>query len=324
MKQWYVRSLLLAVALLTMAGAPTATAQQESVPESKHEAARQQEARQEGTPENSAFLNRRIATIAFRGNQAFSSEMLLQAFRLMQAGKKFHPEMLQADLDRMRVFFYVDNGYLQASTGKPEIADTPDGLHIVVPIEEGALSRIGKITVKGGTLFSSDEIIAMLGWVSGDVIRGYSVINTSLEHLRWTYQDRGYIHFSADFLPEFHEPLPGANEAITDIVVELDEGKAYRIDKIIIEAAHNSDEQQLRSLLTIREGELFRQSRLEKSLERIREFLQTKNDPAYSLSSVAESVVYLTDEKAEKAQLTFRLLEQFPIKSPPVLRKTDK
>ena len=231
---------LLLLFLISNLGFATASARQDPEVQKKQEATKRAASDDEDSKaipglDDLPFWDRPIVSIEFRGNQAFSSEKLLDNFKYVKLGTRYNEKAkarLETELARLRVLLYVDNGYLRAQVKKPDLEDTPTGLKITIPIEEGVLYRAGEITIEDAKAFTTTEVLEILGLRKGDVIKGYSVVNKGIEQLKEAYGDKGYLEFNAEFLPEFLAPLPGANEAIADIRFVLEEGVVYRIGKI--------------------------------------------------------------------------------------------
>ena len=282
--------------------------QQDSQSQEQREVAKRANSAEEGDKtipgmEDLPFLGRLIVSIEFRGNRAFTSEKLLGDIKFVKLSKPFNQstrERLQSDLDRLRVFLYVDNGYLQARFQEPEFENTPTGVKITIPVDEGVLYRAGKIEIVDAKLFSPDEVRETLGLKKGDIIRGYSVVNKGINLLTQKYRERGYIQFNGDFEPEFHAPALDTNEAIADVTFMLDEGEAYTISKISFAGNGAINEDLLRSKLLIKEGTIYNGTLLDKSLSRLNRlgvFEMVKE----------EDVDVVTGEKAKTVELTFRL-----------------
>src|ERR1700754_5055866 len=169
----------------------------------------------------------RVADIDFEGNTIYSDSKLRSQMKLVKSMSLFttfsskdiyHKEKLEADLDRLRVLLYADNGYLKTKFGDPRVEEVGkvgswipiighkgQGLKIVIPVDEGRQYHAGDIKVEDNTEFTADEIKAIIGLKPGDVVKGYSVVNKGIENLKKLYGSRGYIQFNANFFPEFKD-----------------------------------------------------------------------------------------------------------------------
>src|SRR5205085_661633 len=83
----------------------------------------------------------------------------------------YHKEKLEADLDRLRVLVYADNGYLKTRFGEPRVEEVGkvgswipivghkgQGLKIVIPVEEGKQYTLHRLEFIGNT-FTRDNVL---------------------------------------------------------------------------------------------------------------------------------------------------------------------
>ena len=308
MKQSRLLFFLLLLALINYQGLANAYAKQDLVSQEKQEVSKkvvadEQDDKTIPAMEDLPFLGRPLIAIEFRGNKALSTEQLSSNLKYVRIGQRFDQstrERLQTDIDRLRVLTYVDNGYLQAHFGDPELENTEAGVKIAISITEGVLYRAGEITIEDAKAFSPNEVLEIIGLKKGDVIKGYSVVNQGIDRLKKKYGDKGYIQFNADFEPIFQDPAPGSNEAIADIKFTLDEGEIYHIGKISFVGDGAINDELLRSKLSIHEGEPFNKSSLDKSLSRLNRL------GIFDLIK-EEDINYDLNEKDKRADLTFKL-----------------
>src|SRR5262249_50228021 len=154
----------------------------------------------------------RVANIQFEGNQVFSDKRLRKNMKLVKemgilttfsSKDIYHKEKLEADLDRVRVLLYADNGYLKARFGEPRVEEIGDvgskvpivghkgeGLKIVTPVDEGRQYRATNVKVEDNTEFDADTIKAVIGLKPGDVVRGYTTVNKGIDNLKKLYGSR--------------------------------------------------------------------------------------------------------------------------------------
>ena len=221
----------------------------------------------------------RIAAIEFEGNRVFSTETLRRKMKLVkQVGlfttfsskDVYHKERLQADLDRLRVLLYADNGYLRTRFGEPRVEEVGEigsgvplvghngqGLKIVIPVEEGRQYRAGAVKIEDAKAFPPEYLRAVFGLNPGDIVRGYSILNRGVERLTTLYGSIGYIQFQAAINPEFHDDANDATKGTADVTVVLDEGRQYILHRLDFVGNTFTRDNVLRREVLLNEGERY-------------------------------------------------------------------
>jgi outer membrane protein insertion porin family len=269
----------------------------------------------------------RIADIEFEGNTVYSDGHLRGAMKLVKETGLFttftskdiyHKEKLQADLDRVRVLVYADNGYLKARFGEPRVEEVGEvgswipiignkgrGLKIVIPVEEGRQYKAGEVKIEDNTEFTAEEIKAVLGIKPGDIVKGYTVVQKGIENLEKLYGSRGYIQFSANYVPDFKEdPADPANGTV-DITFTMDEGKQYTLRRLEFIGNTFTRDNVLRREVLLNEGERYNEQLWEYSLLKLNQlgyFEQVKEEDATVNTNEREGQVDLTLKVQEKGR----------------------
>ena len=226
---------------------------------------------------NDTSKNRSEINIEFEGNKVFSSQQLLDVMK--QFGKRnqstcpssekgYQAERFDSCL-RSIIFFMRSHGYLRAVAGEPKLHKSKRGLKITVPIDEGALYRLGEIKLEGATLFSPAQILGMLNVKKGDIADGDAIATWLYERLKKAYADRGYIQYTADPEPIYRSIPAGAQEGVVDFIVAIDEGQAFIIRSIKFEGNRDIPEDMLRREMLVRGGDVFNQGLFDESLKRL-------------------------------------------------------
>lgn len=269
----------------------------------------------------------RVAEIDFEGNTVYSDSHLAGKMKLVKelglfttftSKDIYHKEKLEADLDRLRVLVYADNGYLRARFGDPRVEDVGQvgtwvplfghkgqGLKIVIPVEEGRQYRAGEIKVEDNTEFTADEIKAVLNVKSGDIVRGYSVLQKGMEDLKKVYGSRGYIQFSAIPQLEYKDDPADPAKGTADITFTMEEGKQYSLRRLEFIGNSFTRDNVLRREVLINEGERYNQQLWDLSLLRLNQlgyFDQVKPEDATVNTNEREGQVDLTLKVQEKGR----------------------
>jgi outer membrane protein insertion porin family len=269
----------------------------------------------------------RIADIEFEGNKIYSDDKLRGNMKLVKESGLFttfsskdiyHKEKLMADLDRLRVLVYADNGYLKATFGEPRVEEVGEvgswvpligrkgrGLKVVIPIDEGRQYRAGEIKVEDNAEFTADEIKAVVGLKPGEVVRAYTVINKGLENLKKLYGSRGYIQFNPNFIPDFHDDPSDPAKGTVDVTFAVEEGKQCTLRRLEFIGNTFTRDNVLRREVLINEGERYNAQYWDLSLLKLNQlgyFDQIKPEDATVNTNEREGQVDLTVKVQEKGR----------------------
>jgi outer membrane protein insertion porin family len=264
--------------------------------------------------------NELFAVVEFSGNKIFSSEELEAAlfsghamfYHLFKTEKEllFLPEgteNLREHLERVR-FFLGKKGYLLAKFGEFKIERLGEGLiKVLVPVEEGACYRIGRITVQGSKAITSTEIAEASGLRHGEPINAATIQEKIFKDIKDSCANKGYIQASVDFVPVFHLPYPTATEGIIDVTIEIDEGRLFSIESIQFSGLTKTDERSLLDFLLIHEGQPYSRQKLNETLKRLNQlgiFEEIKD----------KDVIVRTSDRGASVKLEFQIKELSPQK----------
>jgi len=171
----------------------------------------------------------RIREIVFEDNQAFTHDQLKKQIQSEEALFLFRQGRLDLDqltsdvaaLDR----FYKERGYLDVRVGR-DIQTSPNQREakIVFVIKEGPVYTMREVTANGSTLFSREQIAALLEIKPGDVY-SQDQIRKSLTALRDSYGGMGYVDASVDAVE-----LRVGDEPRVDLLLQVDEGPGETLE----------------------------------------------------------------------------------------------
>lgn len=222
----------------------------------------------------------KIVDIQFLGANAFPEKKLRKVlktkrrwmFSWLTGSAVLKDEQFADDKDRL-VEFYQNEGYIDF-----EIKDvqfdyvTPKKLIIRFVVSEGQQYKVGNITFKGNTLFSSDEILKgidvmgrheQMQMTVGKTFTPKGLAN-DVDALRDYYGSKGYIdtHIAA---------MKNANTTAgtMDLVYDIDEGNKSFIEKIEIKGNDKTKDKVIRRELAVSPGEVYDMVRVKLSKERL-------------------------------------------------------
>jgi outer membrane protein insertion porin family len=185
-----------------------------------------------------------------------------------------HREKLEYDL-RAVDNYMRSKGYLQARHGEPRVesvgprrtgfpvlplpflSSVDEGLRITVPIVEGKVYRLGEFKVEGNSIFSEDQIRAVIGLNKGDVADGEKVSKGLFENLKKFYGREGFIEYTAEPVPTFKDNPANPNEGIVDFTVTIEEGKQFTLRRLEFVGNTFTRDNVLRREVLINEGDIY-------------------------------------------------------------------
>jgi outer membrane protein insertion porin family len=237
----------------------------------------------------------RVVEIQFEGNQVFSDGSLRGAMKFVKEAGLITRFKGSDILDREKLEYdlrLVDNymrskGYLQARHGEPRvegigrrrtgfpvlplpfISSVDEGLRVTVPIVEGKVYRLGEFKVEGNSIFSEQQIRAVIGLNKGDIADGEKVSKGLFENLKKFYGQQGFIEYTAEPVPTFKDNPQNPNEGIVDFTVTIEEGKQFTLRRLEFVGNTFTRDNVLRREVLINEGDIYNDAYWEYSVVKL-------------------------------------------------------
>ncbi|HZN01589.1 MAG TPA: outer membrane protein assembly factor BamA [Pyrinomonadaceae bacterium] len=237
----------------------------------------------------------RVMDIQFEGNTVFSDGQLRGAMKYVKeagfitrfkSSDILHREKLEYDL-RLVDNYMRSKGYLQARHGEPRVegigrhrtgfpilplpflSSVDEGLRITVPIVEGKVYRLGEFKVEGNSIFSEDQIKAVIGLNKGDIANGERVSKGLFENLKKFYGQQGFIEYTAEPVPTFKDNPQNPNEGIVDFTVTIEEGKQFTLRRLEFIGNTFTRDNVLRREVLVNEGDIYNDAYWEYSVVKL-------------------------------------------------------
>lgn len=243
-----------------------------------------------------------IGEIRFEGNRIFSSQELagrMGEFLHEYSRSGYDVEIFDVCLRRL-ANFVRSRGYLQARLGEPKKELTQRGLVITVPVEEGALYRLGEIKIVGAENFTSEQVRAMLSLQRNDIVNGEAIGKWLYEDLKKLYGEMGYIQYMAEPEHEFRLSDPVANEGVVDFKVTIEEGRQFTLRSIRFVGSSVS-QRELNNLFLIHPGDVYNHQLFERSVNQLNE------TGWFEMIDKDKDTHFVTDEEEALLSITLRL-----------------
>src|SRR6202166_5310729 len=271
----------------------------------------------------------KVGRIKFEGNQNIRARILRSAMKNLKPigvphsiflenifAKTYDATKLEEDTERVRAE-YQNRGYFKAGGGDPktEIHDTGHkGFHIpliqskpgkavdiTIPIEEGEMYRLGKITFKNNKdIPNSAALRSLFPLKDGDVFSREKIAK-GIEALRKAYGEDGYINYTGVPSTTFDD-----EKKIANLEIDIDEGKQFYVRRIEFVGNTTTRDKVIRRELALEEGGVYNSRLWELSLLRLNQlsyFDQLKPDDP----NVTDKKL---DEKNGQVDLTLKVHEK--------------
>ena len=241
----------------------------------------------------------RIVDIQFEGNEKFSDGELRQALELVKETgliSRFKGQdildlrKLQYDLQRNVLSYMRSKGYFQARVGDPVveglgvkrtdflplitlplplISSKDDTLRITVPVTEGRVFRVGEVKVEGNSIFSEQQILAIVGLKPGEIADGKRLQEGIYDDLKNYYGQQGFVQYNAEPETEFRDNPSNPSEGIVDITISIEEGKQFTLRRLEFTGNTFTRDRVMRREFLINEGDIYNSRYLEISIARL-------------------------------------------------------
>ena len=283
----------------------------------------------------------KIRAVDFVGNAAFTDGKLSgklkenkpKSWLSFVTGKGTYQEAKFAADAELVTEYYREKGYIMARVGQPQIEvieDSPDGktrwIRLRVPVDEGARYRVGNLSFEGNTLVTDEGFAQLFKLKQGDWYSHKKFLK-GREKVQEIYGGGGYMEFNAfpDF-PQINDqatastdgppaPPAGAEEkpaapmppgtAVTDVVVRVEEGPQYFVNRITIVGNTTTRDSVIRRDLRVYEAGVFNTEGLKNSIRRINQLGYFK-----PLEGNDDVKVDKAPGEANKVDVTLRVEEQ--------------
>ncbi|MBP82921.1 MAG: outer membrane protein assembly factor BamA [Verrucomicrobiales bacterium] len=212
-----------------------------------------------------------IRNVEFVGNTAFASARLKDQMTQKEKGLRsifgeagaVDAETLAQDV-RAIEDFYRDNGYLNAKvTNVSRLRADAKYVDVIMTIEEGDTYLVESLVVNGVSALSmQDDIVPYLRTKAGDKFAGGS-LKSDIKLIVDQYGSRGYA--DARVVPRLEDAGNGA----VKVVINISEGRSYRIGQINIEGNDKTKDHVIRRELPLEPGQPFDTTKTEVTQRRL-------------------------------------------------------
>ena len=213
-----------------------------------------------------------IRQVQFIGNKVFTDAELRDivktkkrgGFSFLSGSGKYKEEQIKQDVMRL-TFHYLKNGYIKVNVEPASVYLTKDRRYFFVTfkIQEGDRYHVGKVDVSGDILTTREELLQQLQTKQGQIYNR-ELIEGDIQKMEYRYGDQGYAFAHVRPLTNLDEVAKTA-----DLDFHVEKGNRVRIEKIEIEGNTITRDKVIRRELKIKEGDIYSESRLAESREKV-------------------------------------------------------
>lgn len=214
----------------------------------------------------------KIRKINFIGNRVFSEDDLKSVMATKERGvltwltksDNYQEEIFQGDLENI-AYFYHTKGYVQVKVDPPVVTVSPEKkwIDIVLAVHEGESFRLGEVGYDGELIFSIKEL-EMDRHVLPDLIFNRDDLRKEVLRLADKYKDEGYAFANVNVKSNIRE-----KDRKVDLTFQFEKGQKVYFGNINVYGNTNTRDKVIRRELLVHEGDLYNETRLRKSIEKI-------------------------------------------------------
>lgn len=246
-----------------------------------------------------------IGSITINGNTDIETDDLLENLRQVDfaEGRVFVQAQLdQVERELQRQYFALGKYAAKVSSSVTPLND--NRVAIVIDVSEGKGASIRQINIVGNKVFEEEELLdsfqlsppTLFSFLTKDDQYSRQKLSGDLEALRSHYLEYGYLNFNVDSTQVSITP----DKKDIYVTINVSEGEQYTISGIKFAGQLILPEDELFSLVSVKEGELFSRRKITESTERLTERL---GNEGYAFTNV--NPIPDIDKQNKTAALTF-------------------
>ena len=216
-----------------------------------------------------------ITDVKFYGMKAIhSNDDKIVAATKVHPGTILDPIAVKETINEVTAI-YADKGYADAKVTFKPIPQPDNTAFAEFDVDEGSKVEITNIEFTGNHAFSATVLknnmetktySKLLSWITGWGALDQKKLQEDVDRLTAFYYDNGYLNV------QIAPPQVVRSGGHMTIIIAIDEGTPYRVGRIEIEGNLKFPRHELRRLLTMKSGQLFRGSSLQRQVLALSDF----------------------------------------------------
>lgn len=234
-----------------------------------------------------------IAQIEVVGSKEFEKDKLKDAMKRigLSESRIFDRALLEKAVQELKSL-YISRGKYSARITTTVTPLERNRVALNFDVSEGLSTTIKHISFVGNQAFRDDELLDLINlsgpgfwtWITKNDQYSKPKLEGDLETLRSFYLNQGFVEFAIDSTQVSITP----DKQDIFITVNVTEGKKYLLSDIKLAGELTVPEEELRKLITIKNGEIFSRERLTETTKRISDRLGNDGYAFASVNAVPE------------------------------------
>jgi outer membrane protein insertion porin family len=208
-----------------------------------------------------------VERISFEGNRTFSDKELRNIMKTTEWGilhffndsGVLKEDQLKQDVSKINAF-YLNNGFIHAQVGEPEITHDKKGIYLKILITEGKQFKVGKVEIIGDTLKVSRATLKENLKIGKQEYFSREAMIKDIDYLIQMCNDEGFAYADA-----LLQTTPQEKTQTVDVTYQIKKGNEVYFSRILIAGNNKTRDKVIRRQLSIMEGDLYSKSALKNS-----------------------------------------------------------
>jgi outer membrane protein insertion porin family len=221
-----------------------------------------------------------IASIDFSGIKEFDKDQLSKALKeIGVAESRIFDRALVDRAEQELKRQYLSRGLYGAKVTTTVTPIERNRVNVTFAVDEGEAARIKQITFVGNKVYSDKQLRNLLNLSTGGWFTWYTKADQytkqklagDIESVKSYYLNNGYLEMQVESTQVSITP----DKKNIYITVNINEGEKYKVSDIKLEGELLGREQELKSLLTLKSGDVYSGEKLAESVKKISERMGT-------------------------------------------------
>jgi outer membrane protein insertion porin family len=208
-----------------------------------------------------------IADVKFTGNREMLTTILVQKLSAAAVGIPYSEPLLRRVVDASIRPLYEEQGRIRVEfpsiTAKK--SEVNDGVVATIAINEGAVYKLGTVTLAGVPAAEVEKLDKSTDWRKGETVN-FTNIDAILEKIRKQQREEGYLHVDTHVVRDIHD-----QDHTVNLTINIDRGPLFTLSKLTIQGLDLIGEPAVRKMWKIEVGGPFQDGYPEAFLMRVRD-----------------------------------------------------